>query len=439
MALMTAIALPPLLLIGVGAVELQGVASDQAATQNVANQAALWGAQQLGVTPVGVEARTESWASPQLQDILARADVKVSASVQQGALMRVAIDTHRPSFFMNLMPAGGFSTHAEATAQSINRLPLCVLTFGAQTGDQARLSGAASIKATSCMVHARGDIKLDPAASITAGMVETESSKAQGGVISPTAGTGAPAVPDPFASLAIAFPSPCTSAADKTVDALNPLTLQPAAGAALVVPYKINVKPGGVLTLKPGEYYFCSDVTAQGGPLATAQQTALGPASAHGLAGPKPPGLIGAVTNPLTAPAADTASIVGADVVAVFADNAKFDLRTGSSVTLNGRKSGPLAGFVLVGGLTTNGDFLLNADQIQSLLGTVYIRQAVLHLQGNLKMTAAAAWTVIVANQLKLDTAAPGIIINANYATSDVPRPTGVGDAASSTNSRLVR
>ena len=433
-ALMTAVALPPLLLIGVGAVELQGVAADRTATQSVADAAALWGAQQMSVTPVGVEARTEAFARPQLESILARADVTVAATAMKGGLLKVAVDTHRPSFFMNLMPAGGFYTHAESTAQAINRLPLCVLTFGSQTGDQARLSGASSVTAGGCMVHAKGDIKLDPAAQLTAGMVETESSKAQGGIISPAAGTGAPPVPDPFASLAIGFPSACTSAPDITVDQFHPKTLQPIAGTALVVPNKINVVQYGVLTLKPGEYYFCQDINTQGGVVASA----FGPASSH-----KPPvvlpGMLGAVTNPFAALPSDAASIVGSDVVLVFADNAKFNLGLGSSVTLNGRKSGSLAGFVLVGGLTSPVDFLLDADEIQSLLGTVYMRQATLHLKGNLKMAAAAAWTVIVANQLKLDSAAPGIIINADYSSSDVPRPVGVGDTSKKAVSFLTK
>ena len=442
MALMTAIALPPLLLISVGAIELQAVSADRATTQNVADAAALWGAQQMAVTRVGVEDRTEHYAEPQLQGILARSDVRVTASVLGTGLLKVAIDTHRPSFFMNLMPVGGFSTHAEAVAQALNRLPLCVLTFGDQSGDQTKLSGASSITAGGCMVHSKGAIKLDPAAALNAGMVETESSKASGGSISPTAGTNAAPVPDPFASLSVSFPAACTSAPDKTVDGLNPLVLQPTSGTALVVPYKINVNASGTLTLKPGEYYFCQDINATGGPLATTQQNLLGPASKH--APPTPPagpvsGLLGAVTAPLTAPAADTATIIGADVVMVMADGHKLNLNPGSSLTLNGRKTGALAGFVLITGVQAAGDFNLNADQVQSLLGTVYVRNATLHLQGNLKMAAAAAWTVIVANQLKLDSAAPGIIINSDYAASNVPRPVGVGDAGKPATSVLQR
>ena len=438
-ALMTALALPPLLLIGVGAFELQGVSADRTATQGVADAAALWGAQQMSVTPVGVEARTEAFARPQLEGILARADVSVAATAMKGGLLKVAIDTHRPSFFMNLMPAGGFYTHAESTAQAINRLPLCVLTFGSQTGDQARLSGASSITAGGCMVHAKGDIKLDPTAQLLAGMVETESSKAQGGIISPAAGTGAPPVPDPFASVAISFPTPCgTLGPDIIVDAGHPYTLQPTSGTSMVVQSNVKVQEGGTLTIKPGEYYFCGTVSAKGTQAAQQAQTLLGPASKHGP-GPAPPGLVGAVLNPLNAPAPGTSSIVGADVVLIFADNASFQLDLGSSVTLNGRKSGTLAGFVLIGGVTKANDFIVNADQIQSLLGTVYTRMATLHLQGQLKMAAASAWTVIVANQLKLDSAAPGIIINSDYSSSDVPRPVGVGDTSSKATAILTR
>ena len=447
-ALMTAMALPPLLLIGVGAVELQGVAADRTATQSVADSAALWGAQQMSVTPVGVEARTEAFARPQLEGILARADVTVAATAMKGGLLKVAVDTHRPSFFMNLMPAGGFYTHAESTAQAINRLPLCVLTFGAQTGDQARLKNGAAVQAGGCMVHAKGDIKVDGNASLTAGMVETESGKAQG-TIAPAAGTGAAPVPDPFATTPISFPAPCTGGKNVTVSEASPLTLQPPPGQSWLVvqdtiAFDTSPAPigGGVLTLKPGEYYFCKTLTAEGGDLAKKQQDLLGPASKHGPkkdAASNPP-LIGAVTGVLNTPALDTASIVGDDVVLIFADGAKLTLKKGSSLTLNGRKTGALAGFVLVGGLTASGgNFSLNADQIQSLLGTVYIRNTPLEITGTLQMAAASAWTVIVANSLLLDQSTPGILINSNYAASTVPRPVGVGDAASKGTAILTR
>ncbi len=50
-------------------------------------------------------------------------------------------------------------------------------------------------------------------------------------------------------------------------------------------------------------------------------------------------------------------------------------------------------------------------------------------------MADASAWTVIVAKSLKLD-GNPTLVLNTDYASTDVPVPDGVG--ASRHNSRLL-
>ena len=57
-AMITALAMPPILLVALGAVQLQALVTDRGRTQDVADSAALWGAQQLTVTPSGVTERT---------------------------------------------------------------------------------------------------------------------------------------------------------------------------------------------------------------------------------------------------------------------------------------------------------------------------------------------------------------------------------------------
>jgi len=42
----------------------------------------------------------------------------------------VAVDGHRPSFFANLLPPGGWNIHTQATAATVGRIPLCVLSSG---------------------------------------------------------------------------------------------------------------------------------------------------------------------------------------------------------------------------------------------------------------------------------------------------------------------
>ena len=80
-ALLTALALPPILLVSMGAIQLQSVFSDKNKSQNIADAAALWGAQQLTVTPVGVAERAKAFAEAQLGQMAANAEVTVTATV----------------------------------------------------------------------------------------------------------------------------------------------------------------------------------------------------------------------------------------------------------------------------------------------------------------------------------------------------------------------
>jgi hypothetical protein len=74
------------------------------------------------------------------------------------------------------------------------------------------------------------------------------------------------------------------------------------------------------------------------------------------------------------------------------------------------------------------------SNNIRNLLGVVYIPEAKLIVQGTDQIAEQSAWTVIVARQLQLK-GSPTLVINRNYAVSDVPVPTGVGNV--NTEARL--
>ena len=118
-AVIFAMMIPILVTLGLGAVQLSQVQSDRSMTQDVADSAALWGARQLSVAPTGSDQRTQAYASAQLGGIAANAQVTVAANIVDEATIKVTIDTYRMSFFGNLLPAGGFHTHVEATAMTV--------------------------------------------------------------------------------------------------------------------------------------------------------------------------------------------------------------------------------------------------------------------------------------------------------------------------------
>jgi hypothetical protein len=60
------------------------------------------------------------------------------------------------------------------------------------------------------------------------------------------------------------------------------------------------------------------------------------------------------------------------------------------------------------------------------MLGTIYIPEARLVIEGKDKVAEESDWTVIIAKQVNLK-GSPSLVVNANYATSNVPVPIGVG------------
>jgi Flp pilus assembly protein TadG len=382
-ALLTALSLPPLVLVSLGAIQLQAVFTDRSKSQDIADAAAIWGAQQLTVTPVGVEDRTEAFAEAHLAAMQENATVTVVATKIGDTTMKVSVDTHRPSFFFNLMPAGGFYTHAEAVAEGVSQTPLCVVSFGLQSGDKIELTNASRLMAPECLVHGNKEVKVGGSALLQAETIQTGGNAS--GPMSPAASTGAPNLDDPFTALDILGPLACPSTLPKN-EILATTTL--AAGAHC---QDIVASNGAVLTLAPGEHYFHKMLELKNG-----------------------------------------ASLLGDDVVLIFGKDAETRLKEGSDIALSGRESGRLAGFVIVGTRNRTKDLKLEADHISALTGTIYVPKERLEILGDNPALQDSEWTVTVAKSLKMSNK-PQVQINANYSGSEVPVPSGVGNSGGST------
>ena len=123
----------------------------------------------------------------------------------------------------------------------------------------------------------------------------------------------------------------------------------------------------------------------------------------------------------------ENARLIGDDVVLFFDKKSKFDFKDHALVELYGRKRGTYAGMVMVADRGNTQDFIISSDNVDNLLGVIYVPDAQLIVEGgNNDVARDSAWTVIVAKSLQLK-GAPSLIINANYSASDVPVPTGVG------------
>lgn len=395
-ALKAALVLPGVVMLGAGAVDLSNVQSTQVKLQDIADSAALAAASDLGLATDGSNARerARAYVALHLQEWNQAPTVEPSydvIDVEGQRAIQVTLAAHRPSFFGNLLPPGGWSFRARSTATSMGMIPLCVLVTGSTGSKLLNVKDTGKMNAPACMVHSNRDIQVE-GGSITAAAVQTVTS-AQG-FISPTPGTGAAQISDPFASLDLSQTRKllCT-----VTDLLNPVKVS--SGTHYIAPGKhcggIEALGTGRIILEPGEHFFL------GGHLVIR----------------------------------DDARLEGQDVVLFFDRDSKFDFKDRALVNLDGRKSGRYAGIVMGGTRDNTQDFNISADHVESLLGVIYVPSARLIIDGKSDIARDSAWTVIVAKQVQLK-GSPSLFINANYDATDVPVPRGVGPRTG--GSRLI-
>jgi len=382
-ALLTALALPPLILLTLGAVQLQAVVSAKSRLSDAADAAALWGAQQLTISEAGVTERVEAWAMAQLGDLATNAlDLTITSTMEDKRVLRVRIDANLPSFFMNALPKGGFALSSEAVAEGLSQSPLCILTTGTASGERLTMMNQSKLRGDECLVHSNRDISVAGTAMLKALQVETVNGAA--GPITPSASTDAPLREDPFAQVNINFPVNCPLTLP--VVTLTSATLQPGVHC-----FNYDIQSNTTLTLAPGNHYF-------GGYLRM---------KAH-------------------------SKLVGTDVVLVFSPTSGIEFKNAADIKLSGRQTGPLAGFVMAVSRGNTGQFVLEADSISEVTGAIYVPNAVLKVSGSGQAAKNSQWTVVAAKAFELS-GTPELIINADY-SGTVPVPAGVGNRSGVTH-----
>jgi hypothetical protein len=384
-ALLFALSAPAVVLIAVGAVDLANVQSNRVKLQDIADSAALAGANELGFAindNVAVE-RAKAFVQAHVSEWKGAPDItpKIAVVPKDGQrVIQVVLNGHTPSFFASLLPPGGWKYRAESRAVSVGLTPLCVLVSGDDGSKMLNVKDTGRISAPKCLVHSNRDIVVE-GGSIAAYQVQAVTSAR--GVISPAAGTGAAAIEDPFKKLNLREQAPCPLTDPAVPDILTgTFRLPPGVHCG-----DFKMSGDSVLVLDPGEHWFLEGKLEMKG----------------------------------------NSRLEGNDVVLFFDKKSKFDFKDHSTVNLEGRKRGAYAGMVMVAARGNTEDFAISSDHVESLLGVIYVPDAQLLVEGGkVDIARDSAWTVIVAQALRLK-GAPSLIINANYSMSDVPVPAGVG------------
>jgi hypothetical protein len=146
----------------------------------------------------------------------------------------------------------------------------------------------------------------------------------------------------------------------------------------------------------------------------------------------------------------NSASLKGDGVGFYFDDDAAtLDFKNHAVVELSGPTSGPLAGLLFFENphAKEGRDFKITSDEVRKLIGTVYLPRGTFKADAKLDETVKSlldplrvigeqsTYTIIVANRIELD--GVNLVINANYAASDVPVPSGLGPKSNKV--RLVK
>lgn len=388
-AIIAALALPALLILALGGVELALAMRTRAALQNYVDAAALFGAQAYAIDQSAATVERSRAQADAFADAV-RPSWAVVTSAQsdpsKGAVT-VSQEASRDSLFGSLLSSNGMKVRVTATATTLlQKFPLCVLGIQRNGGSVVQLSGSATMTAGGCLVQSNTDIEVSSSPGLRAGGVRSVG--AARGSIAPAPVTDAPPINDPFPALGITVPAACS---DRDFPVSGTTTLNPGVHCGT-----IKISGNDKLILNPGEHYFADtqiDVVGAG-------------------------------------------QIVGTDVVLIF--KGKFDIafKGRAVLSLEGRRSGPLAGFVMITDRSFTNALELSTDSARKLLGTIYLPAAELRVSGKgNKVADQSPWTVVVANRLRVEGAAE-LVINSNYFASAVPVPKGV---ATNVSSRLLQ
>jgi len=388
-ALNFALAVPAVAMLSVGAIDLLAVMSAKTRLQAIADAAALAAAPALGLAADGATARgrAEAFVEAQLSQWADAPTVEAAYEVieqDEQRAIQVRLEGHRISFFANMLPPGGWHFEALATAAPVGKTPLCVLGIGFRTLNGVDIQNSSRLMAPACGIHSNNNIVGATDAHIVGRRIQAKGT-ASGPRMTPAPGERAAEIADPFLAMRVVSRTCPGGKADDRMFNGGKHYLEEGTHCRPIV-----VKGGTTLVLMPGDHLFQGNLRLEA-----------------------------------------NARLEGEDVflhINTGTGTPDFTAK-GARVNLVGRKSGPYAGMVMASVWSGQPRLTLPGENVERLLGVVYLRTGILQVSGTGVAAEDSAWTVIVARQVR-STGTARIQINADYGSSDVPVPKGVGPNA---------
>jgi Flp pilus assembly protein TadG len=404
-AILLALSLPALLG-GMGlAVDFAAVTRQQAVVQSAADSAALNAARELIIAEPTIT-RVQAVAQRTVDAILAekgkKADWTVSTSLVDANKSVVVKVTRplKPMFqkvyaFLGVAP-DPWVADMRATARLSHNSKLCLLLMG-DNNTALALQKNARLTGAQCSIHSnsrsRDGILLAEGSRLTSDLVCSRGGiQNNGSTVLTDILNDCPPVVDPLRNRAEPASAPCT------------------------VPSR-QVYISGTITLNPGTY--CGGIEIKG----TAKVTFN-------------PGIYIFLNGDLNV--WQDAEIRGQHVGLYFrGQSSYFRFRDNALVELTGPKDGPMSGILLwrdrtnnvadrMAGKMSSATNAINANRATKLTGTIYLPEGQLYIGAKAPVAQVSDYTVILARKLELFDG-PNLVLNTNYAGSDVPVPQDLG------------
>jgi Flp pilus assembly protein TadG len=381
-AMTFALSAVPIVVVVAGALEFFTISNARSLLQEAVDTGALAGAGKLAIASYDTVGEVTTTATVTAQHNVAGAPdpdaFRFSVIVDEAAGTVTVNGTVDHKSLAAITGIGDTTLQATATAEALQKTPLCVLQT---SGVGIELSNSSQIRAPGCLIHANTDINVRDQGSITAERIQAAGTVT--GMTYPKGNSGAMTIPDPFAGMNLNPKTLCNlnvGVAAGVTPLLSDTTL-PAGVHCLPV----LVVGKARLHLQPGDHYFMGGLTMS-----------------------------------------QNSMLTGNDVALVFGPLNVFNFADKADIRLTARKSGPFAGFLIATTRENQKTFTIGTDNAGQLLGTIYIPNATLEVTSSGSVAEDSDWSIIVARAVRLKNG-PTLVINNRYVGSGVPVPAGVG------------
>lgn len=371
--------------------------SEKQHLQDVADQTAIITAKQMQFqsngSPDNDTTTLRSIAQSVAEKLHQGDDLQSVLSIISDDTLRVKLSVKAETPFSSFFPETDLE--AAASAQVYGSQSICVIAM-TDSGPGIHLDDDASIDGGECALYSnsngRASIKLSGTSEIDAALTcAVGGIRELGGRVLGEALTDCPELADPIEARGINF--------DDKDDCLDYLDFDNDNNAGTLLPGNycegMNITDRSVVTLSPGTYYFGDDVTVS-----------------------------------------SNATLLGEYVTIIMSDHdSNLVFKDDANVQLTAQKEGEMAGILIA--FNPNHDaraFKITSPQVETLLGTIYMPNDKLVIDTDMSISEKAAFTIVVANQI-VGNQSPKLVLNTDYAATDVPVPNGFKEKS---NVRLV-